>query len=85
MESFKGWGRILFHSFFGLDEPAILPPNHSLIGILPNRSNTPIPEELASWINNWKAKGKNKFLYVSFGSIIVLSEQFIKKLVQIFE
>lgn len=44
--------RIIVNSYIGLDEAAIIPSNHTLIGILSNRSNMPtdVGEELSAWM-----------------------------------
>ncbi len=84
-DAVRGHGRIVLQSFPGLDEACIMPPNHTFIGLMPNRSNSELPQDLAKWIVNWKTKGKNKFLYVSFGSILKLSHKFANRLAAIFK
>lgn len=37
-DSFRGISRFMISSFIGIDNPSIMPSNHSLIGILPNRA-----------------------------------------------
>jgi hypothetical protein len=39
--------------------------------------------ELAGWMEGWRKKGKGKFLYISFGSMLQLSEGFTKKLLRV--
>lgn len=84
MNVISGHGRILFHSFTGLDEPSLMPPNHTLIGLMPNRKSTELTPKLKEWIEGWKSKGKDKFFYISFGSILKLSQNFAQKLAKIF-
>lgn len=80
----RGHGRFIFHSFAGLDDPSLMPANHTLVGLMPSHSSTELTPELKEWIDGWKGKGKDKFLYVSFGSILKLSLKFAKKLASTF-
>jgi hypothetical protein len=84
LDAARGQARLIFQSFIGLDEPSLIPPNHTLMGLLPNRSYSELTPELTQWVEGWKAKGKTKFLYVSFGSILKLSLNFAKKLADAF-
>ena len=84
LDSFRNWGRAMFHSFIGLDDPCIKPSNYEFVGLMPSRDSQKVPKELQEWIGSWKAKGKNKILYVSFGSVVTVSEIFAKKLANIF-
>jgi hypothetical protein len=74
LDTARNHGRFIFHSFIGLDEPSILPANITLIGLMSNRSHSEITPELKEWIEGWKGQGKTKFLYVSFGTILRLSD-----------
>jgi hypothetical protein len=57
MDAIRGPGRIIFQSFNGLDEPTnIMPPNHTLVGLLPNRSQSEISPKLNQWIGSWKRR-----------------------------
>jgi hypothetical protein len=85
LDAIRGHGRIVFQSFPGLDEACIMPPNHTFVGLLPNRPTCELTPELAKWIVDWKSKGKDKFLYVSFGSILKLSYKFANRLAAIFK
>jgi hypothetical protein len=80
MDSIRNHGRVIFQTFIGLEEAGILPPNYTFVGLLPNRSNSELTPELKEWIEGWKSKGKNKFLYIAFGSLLRLSTNFAKKL-----
>lgn len=84
LDSFRNWGRLMFHTFVGLDDACVRPSNYEFIGLMPNRTSQQLTEELREWIDSWKAKGKEKFLYVSFGSILSLSPNFAKKLADVF-
>lgn len=84
-DSIRNHGRIVFQSFTGLDDACIMPSNHTFVGLLPNRTHSELPSELAKWIVDWKSKGKYKFLYVSFGSILKLSHKFANRLAAIFK
>ena len=84
LDSFRNWGRAMFHSFIGLDDACIKPSNYEFIGLMPSRGTQRVPKDLQEWISSWKARGKNQFLYVSFGSVITLSAAFAKKLAKVF-
>ena len=37
-DTFRGISRLMISSFIGIDNPSLMPSNHTLIGILPNRA-----------------------------------------------
>ena len=68
-----------------MDNPGIVPTHHSLIGFFEpeqERINS-IPKDLEEWMANWKKNGKEKFIYVAFGSLVRLGPKFIKQIVRI--
>jgi UDP:flavonoid glycosyltransferase YjiC (YdhE family) len=75
-EEFRGKTLFLIESFIGLDPAAVVPTNHKFIGLLANYTHNccQIDLDLAEWMQAWKQKGKNQFVYISFGSMITLSE-----------
>ena len=74
----------MFNTFVGLDEATVKPTNIEFIGLMPNRTSQQLPKELQVWMDSWKEKGKDKFLYVSFGSLITLSVSFAKRMARLF-
>ena len=84
IDSYRNWGRLMFNTFVGLDDACIRPSNYEFIGLLPNRTSQQLTGDLREWMDSWKAKGKDKFLYVSFGSVLTLSLAFAKKMAGIF-
>jgi hypothetical protein len=40
LDAGRGHARFIFQTFIGLDDPCIMPSNHTLIGLLPNRSSS---------------------------------------------
>jgi hypothetical protein len=38
VNQFRGISRLMIYSFVGIDSPCLMPSNHTLIGLLPNRA-----------------------------------------------
>ena len=74
----------MFNTFVGLDEACVKPTNIELIGLMPNRTSQQLTAELKEWIDSWKAKGKDKFLYVAFGSLLTFSVSFALRMARLF-
>jgi hypothetical protein len=74
--TFRHHARIFINTAIGLEQPTIIPPHHTLTGLLASRNTRQskgINSDLQGWIKHWKKKGKKKFLYVSFGSFLQIS------------
>jgi len=41
LNAYRYKAQVLFNSFIGLDDPALLPSNHSLVGLIPNSTIFP--------------------------------------------
>ena len=74
----------MFNTFVGLEEATVKPTNIEFIGLMPNRTSQQLTAELREWMDSWKAKGKDKFLYVGMGSLLSYSVSFAKKLANLF-
>ena len=85
LDSLRNWERVLFHSFIGLEDPCVKPSNHEFIGLMPSRGTQQVSKDMQEWMNSWRARRKNQFLYVSFGSVDTLSASFAKKPVKAFK
>jgi hypothetical protein len=72
---FRHHHRMIINSAIGLEHPTTIPTHHTLTGILSNRETKvlKVDLELKEWMDSWKREGKKKFLYVSFGTVLVLS------------
>lgn len=70
----------IVHSFFGLDQPISIPPNIKMIGLCVEKNKIqPIPEDIKRWLKMVKQRNL-KIIYVTFGSLLTASQQFINYL-----
>jgi UDP:flavonoid glycosyltransferase YjiC (YdhE family) len=74
---------VIFTTFFGLDKAVSLPPNFKLIGpsYEPPTPNSPktLSPDLTQFLEK-ASSSKKPIVYVTFGSVLQLTQQFIKHL-----
>jgi hypothetical protein len=81
-EVFRHQHKVLVNSAIGLEHATTVPTHHIFLGILAGRhkKTKPLTKELMEWMKGWKTKGKEKFIYISFGTEVDLSENFVLRI-----